>query len=185
MNQLLANPAVGAIGTAIGLAAAALWLASAWWAYNDAGRRTESGLAAFAAAGWILLATPVFAPLALAVYTLVRPPVAAPDARARSLALKLTDAAVGDLCPDCGSQIETSWLRCPTCARWLTAACANCNVWSARDLDICPFCGHEREEAAADDVPAAAPRGTAQRRPASSMRPSLYAASRETSSVRS
>ena len=185
LDTFLADPAVGAVGSAVGIAGAALWLASAWWAYSDASRRTESSFVSLAAAGWILVATPLFAPLALAVYALVRPPVPASDARARALAHRLTDIAVGENCPDCGILVEREWLRCPACARWLTAACETCGQWSPGDLEICPFCGAEHEEAAVGDVPTAAGERPAQRRVASSLRPSLYAASREVSSTSS
>lgn len=185
LTKVLADPAVGAIGTAIGVAAVALWLASAWWAYSDAARRTESSFAALGAAAWVLLSSPLFLPLSLATYALVRPPVPASDVRARAIAARLTDVAVGESCPGCGEVIESEWLRCPACARWLTAPCRSCGQWSPRDLDICPFCGAEHEKAAAGEVPTAAGERGAQPRVASSMRPSLYAASREVSSTSS
>ena len=62
LGQILSNPLVGAIGLALAIGAIALWLATAWWAYGDALRRTESSVAAFGAAGWIILSTPVFLP---------------------------------------------------------------------------------------------------------------------------
>ena len=74
--QTLANPAVGAAGTAVLMAVVALWLAAAWWAYADASRRTESTLAGYVAAGWIILSTPMLLPLSLAAYTFARPQVA-------------------------------------------------------------------------------------------------------------
>ena len=38
--ETLANPVIGAAGTAFLMAGVALWLAGAWWAYADASRRT-------------------------------------------------------------------------------------------------------------------------------------------------
>src|SRR5256885_317544 len=57
MNQVFDNlasdPTVGAIGLALAGAAAGLWLAAAWWAYTDMGRRTTLELVRLMAVAWI------------------------------------------------------------------------------------------------------------------------------------
>lgn len=154
LAETLNDPAVGAVGTAVVLAGIALWLAAAWWAYADAARRTESSLAGFVAAGWIILSTPLLLPLSLAAYAFARPQVAAADRRTRALALELAMTPARPACPTCSASIEETWLRCPTCSTWLAAPCAHCGAWSDASLDICPMCGDETRERPFVEAPA-------------------------------
>ncbi len=197
--EILANPLVGAAATAILIAGLALWLAAAWWAYTDASMRTNASLAAYLAAGWILLSTPLTLPLSLAIYRLARPQQTAADTRALGLIRALAESAEAPACPTCSASIDSSWLRCPACATWLAAPCSYCGVASAPDLDVCPYCGSEagktapkaaptavpaHERAAASELPAAAIVAMPQRgRMIPSLRPASYAASRESSSA--
>jgi len=145
--QTLSNPAIGALGMAIALAAGALWLAGAWWAYADATRRAESSLAGFVAAGWIILSTPLLLPLSLAVYAFTRPQVTRADQRTRALARELTLAPDRPTCATCAEPVDAAWLRCPTCSSWLAAPCSDCGGWSDASLEICPLCGSEDRDA--------------------------------------
>lgn len=144
--QTLANPAIGAFGTAIAMAGVALWLAAAWWAYGDAARRTESSLAGFVAAGWIILSTPLLLPLSLAAYAFARPQVPAADQRTRSIAAQLAAVPTGRFCATCAEPVDDVWLRCPSCTTWLASPCAHCGEWSEANLDICPFCGGDTRD---------------------------------------
>jgi hypothetical protein len=142
--EFFANPLVTTGITLVGIVVVALWLAAAWWAYQDAARRSESTLVAFMAAAWIVVSTPLMLPFALAVYGFARPQLTASDHRTRDLVRALGAAAEeGPACASCRSPIESSWLRCPACSNWLAAPCRSCGVWSARDLEACPFCGTE------------------------------------------
>lgn len=145
--DFFANPLVSTGLTLMGVAVIALWLAAAWWAYQDAARRSESTLAAFLAAAWVIVSTPLMLPVALAIYGFARPQLTAADHRARSLVRELGAVADGPACPSCQTPIESSWLRCPACAVWLAAPCHSCGVWSARDLEACPYCGSEEHAA--------------------------------------
>ena len=144
--ETLANPAVGAVGTAVLMAVGALWLAAAWWAYADATRRTESSLAGFVAAGWIILSSPLLVPFSLAAYTFARPQVSAADRRTRSLAAELVLAPGNAVCASCALPVDDAWLRCPTCTAWLAAPCGHCGRWSDGNLELCPWCGNESRE---------------------------------------
>ena len=146
LTETLSNPAVGAVGTAIVMAVLALWLAAAWWAYADAARRTESSLAGFVAAGWIILSTPLLLPLSLATYTFARPQVAAADRRTRALAAELASTPARPTCVVCSEPIDAAWLRCPSCTTWLASPCGRCGRWSDGTLEICPWCGDESRE---------------------------------------
>src|SRR5215212_9023637 len=143
LAETLSNPAVAAIGTAISMAVVALWLAAAWWAYADAARRTESSLAGFVAAGWIILSTPVLLPLSLAAYAFARPQVPAADQRTRALAAELARMPARPACIVCSEPIDAAWIRCPSCTTWLSSPCAQCGRWSDGTLEICPWCGDE------------------------------------------
>lgn len=148
INDILADPAVAALGMAIGLAAVALWLVAAWWAYNDAAHRTESSLAAFVAAGWIVLSTPLMLPFALLIYGFARPPLTAADHRANALVRELAGTAtMAPACAGCGEDVDETWLRCPNCATWLAAPCSSCGSWSDPMLEICPWCGSDERDA--------------------------------------
>ncbi|HJP88176.1 MAG TPA: hypothetical protein VJ850_04010 [Candidatus Limnocylindrales bacterium] len=154
-NEILANPAVHTAGIAILLAAVALWLAAAWWAYNDASRRRESALAGFAAAAWIILSTPLLLPLSLGIYSTVRPQQTASDDRTRGLMARLIETAADrPTCPGCSATVDPDWLRCPYCATWFALECEACGEWSAAALDLCPFCGADRESVPAGWVAA-------------------------------
>src|SRR5512143_1677084 len=149
LAQTLASPAVTAVAAAAGILAVALWLAAAWWTYRDAARRTESSTAGFISAGWILLSTPVLLPIALAMYQLVRPQVAAAELREQRLVSELAGLATARFrCAECDAPADPAWLRCPSCSNWLAAPCAACGRWSDRALEICPWCGSEQRDRA-------------------------------------
>ena len=196
-DDILANPTVQMVGVALLFAVLAMWLAAAWWAYQDASRRKESTLVGFAAAGWIILSTPLTLPLSLAIYLMARPQATASDDRTQNLIARLNEiAADRPTCPGCQASVDAEWLRCPACATWFALECDACGEWSAATFELCPFCGADRESVpvstghgkAAAGKPAAAVRSAGaprlQRgRMASSWRPSSYEASRANSSV--
>ena len=158
LAQTLSNPIVGTIALALGIAVVALWLMAAWWAYGDAARRTESTLAAFGAAGWIVVSTPALLPLALAIYRYVRPQVAAGDVRSESLAIVLSRAGMGRACPGCAVAVQAGWLRCPACATWLAVPCTACGAWSEPSFEICPHCSADGHgEPVTATIPVAGP----------------------------
>lgn len=145
--EILAHPLVSTGLMLLGIALIATWLAAAWWAFQDATRRSEATFAPYLASAWIVLSTPLMLPIALAVYAFARPQTTVSDDRARALARELGAAVIeGPACAGCEAPIEAGWIRCPACAEWLAAPCQHCGVWSARDLAVCPFCAHEDRE---------------------------------------
>lgn len=145
VGQLIGSPAVTTALMVIAVGIVALWVAAAWWTYQDMQRRTTSEVAALGAAAWILLSTPAILPLSLPIYLLARPQQTVAQGRSTTLALAL-DAELADLdeCPGCGLRADADWRRCPTCSTWLAAECDGCGRWSSIRLDICPWCAVER-----------------------------------------
>jgi len=121
----------------------AIWLALVFWTYADARRRVEDQmLVTCAAAGSFF-----FPFVGAIVYMIVRPPEYLDDVRERELEIAAAEARLHQVehatCPKCGSEIEKSFLRCPSCARKLKEPCASCG----RPLDprwrLCPYCEAE------------------------------------------
>jgi hypothetical protein len=145
LGQLASSPAIGAALTVLAIGAVALWLAAAWWTYQDMGRRSDSEVAALGAVAWILLSTPALLLLSLPTYLLARPQQTAAQGRSQALVLALQSSLVeAILCPGCGTRGEPDWRRCPTCATWLETDCDACGRWSSVRLDVCPWCATER-----------------------------------------
>jgi RNA polymerase subunit RPABC4/transcription elongation factor Spt4 len=161
VSNALDNPIFPAIGLAIAATAGALWVAGTWWTYKDAAWRTGSSFLGLLAAAWIVISSPLLLPLSLGVYAFVRPQVTAAENRSRRLVAELVaqlDADAETVCSGCAAPIDREWLRCPECASWLAAPCANCGGWADRGLEICPWCGSEDRESPQVEVlrPAAA-----------------------------
>ena len=140
---VLGHPLVGLLVQALLAAAVVLWLASAWWAFRDLAIRTRDPVAPYLAAAAVLLATPLFFPLALVVYRLLRPPH--PSSAEEILALRVAafvaepDAA----CPSCGRPTDAGWRRCPDCGAALTVPCEACGHPVGTGWSICAWCAAE------------------------------------------
>lgn len=141
IGRLISNPLVTALGVGFAAVVTSLWLASCWWAYRDAARRTESALGPYLAAAWVFLSTPVMLPASVLIYGLVRPQEALGDRRSHRLLQALERAAVdGPACPRCGAWTDESWVRCPACRGWLASACPQCRRPAPLDAEVCPWC---------------------------------------------
>jgi hypothetical protein len=127
-----------------------IWVALVYWTYSDATRRLDDPLLI----GCATVAS-LFPFIGTIVYTIVRPPDYLEDAHERELEIKAAEKRLALLenrtCRNCGSEIEPSFLRCPSCMRKLKEPCRSCG----RPLDprwrVCPFCeaevaGQPREE---------------------------------------
>ena len=174
LDQVLTNPLVTTIGSAMGIAVVALWLAAAWWAYTDAMHRTGNTPAALLAAGWIVASTPLLLPLSLPVYALVRPAESAGERRTRRIASELAgvlEEAAGPGCFSCGSAVDPGWHRCPACTTWLALPCTSCAEWSDRTLEVCPYCGGEERAEPAIEVVAPVAAASRSRRSRRTARP--------------
>ena len=90
---------LGMIGMLLALVAT-LWLATAWWVLTDLGRRQANPAFAYLAAAGVVVATPLFFPLALAVYLILRPSLTLAEARQQRLAEMALALEEGCVCCD-------------------------------------------------------------------------------------
>lgn len=135
-----------------------IWLALVYWTYADAQRRIDDPMLVGCAT-----AASLFPFIGTIVYAIVRPPDFLEDARERELEIKAAEARVRMLesrtCRNCGSAIEPSFLRCPSCMRRLRDPCRSCGKPLDPRWRICPYCESEVPE-----VPAGGPRARSERR---------------------
>jgi hypothetical protein len=121
---------------------AVLWLALVFWTYMDARRRIADPMLVACAT-----AASLFPFIGTIVYSIVRPPEYLEDAHERELETRAAEKRLALLenrtCRNCGSEIEPSFLRCPSCMRKLKEPCRSCG----RPLDprwrVCPYCEAE------------------------------------------
>jgi hypothetical protein len=141
----ISNDALNLVVNLLILFLVVMWLALVWWTYADARRRIADPMLVATAT-----AVSLFPFVGTIVYLVVRPPEYLEDARERELEIAAAEARLAQLqsqrCPFCQSEIERSFLRCPSCLRRLKEPCRNCG----RPLDprwrICPYCEAEVPE---------------------------------------
>ena len=143
-GELLGHPAVGLGLRFLGLYLVVLWVASAWWVWRDARARSTDALVPYAAAGAVLLVTPILFPLAVVVYRLVRPPLTVSAATSAELQLTmLEEEAAQSVCATCGAPVDEEWVACPACGSALAVRCEACGRPLELDWAICAWCAAE------------------------------------------
>jgi RNA polymerase subunit RPABC4/transcription elongation factor Spt4 len=159
LSDVFSQPIVQLGLRAIGLYLVVLWLASAVWAYRDMRHRTESEVASYFAAALIVAATPLFFPLAIVVYRIVRPPETLTEAWERRLSASAIQAQAEALqgCYGCSRRVDPEWLVCPSCGTKLHRVCADCGQMIDLDWVVCAWCGHELERPKAIPLDAPVP----------------------------
>jgi len=119
-----------------------LYLASIFWTFADARRRIDDPLL-------IVCATlAAFFPfIGVFVYVIVRPPEYLDDVRLRELEMTAAEARLASLdyslCPHCDYEVQSDYLRCPSCMRKLKERCYSCSKPIDPAWRICPFCEAE------------------------------------------
>ena len=145
---------------AIGLYIAALWLASAYWAFRDMQLRTSNPILPYFAASLIILFTPVFFIFGVLTYRIVRPQEKIGETYERTLAEEALLAEVESVkgCPTCGRRVDDEWIICPTCRTRLNRVCPNCSRLVGLDWSLCAWCGRDFERLpSAEPVPTREP----------------------------
>jgi hypothetical protein len=139
-----------------------LWIALVYWTYADAKRRIEDPMLVGCAA-----AAALFPFIGTIVYMIVRPPEYIEDRHERELEIAAAEARLHDIqgmgCPHCGFEIESTFLRCPSCLRRLKEPCTVCGKPLDPRWKICPYCEAEVGQAAQEARPRRARRSGAPR----------------------
>ena len=140
---------------ALGIYLVILWLATAYWAFRDMQQRTENPILPYVAASFIIVFTPIFFPLAIFVYKIIRPHEKIGEVYERNLAEEALLAEVEAIhsCPTCARRVNDEWIICPSCRTRLNRVCANCGRLVGLDWSLCAWCGKDFERR---DMPAAA-----------------------------
>jgi RNA polymerase subunit RPABC4/transcription elongation factor Spt4 len=144
------SPVVQLALQAIAIYLIILWLAGAYWAFRDMQQRTENPILPYVAASFIILFTPIFFPLAIFVYKIVRPHEKIGEVYERNLAEEALLAEVEAIksCPTCARRVNEEWIICPTCRTRLNRVCPNCSRLVGLDWSLCAWCGKDFERAA-------------------------------------
>jgi hypothetical protein len=119
-----------------------LYLSLIFWTFADARRRIDDPLLVVCAT----LAS-FFPFIGTIVYLIVRPPEFLDDVRLRELEMTAAEARLASLdyslCPHCDYEIQSDYLRCPSCMRKLKERCYSCSKPIDPAWRMCPFCEAE------------------------------------------
>lgn len=139
-----------------------LWLASAFWVFRDLHGRTRDPISPYLAAGAVVLFTPLFFPLAVLAYRVMRPACTLAERRTLELETELLSRQVSATgCPSCRRPIDESWSRCPGCGTRVGDECPACGERVGLDWAVCGWCAHDFEQPAPGDaLPVTAPGAT-------------------------
>ena len=143
---------------AIGIYVVILWLATAFWAYQDMKSRTSNPIMPFLAAALIVAFTPLLFVFAAILYRIIRPHERVGEAHERMLAEEAMLAEVEQLdhCLGCGRRVDEGWMVCPTCRTRLRRVCPNCGKLVGTDWVLCAWCGVDFDRPAGRPAVAAA-----------------------------
>ncbi len=147
IGEILASPIVQLAVQATALYVVVVWLAAAYWAFRDMQLRTENPILPYVAASFIVLFTPVFFPLAVFVYRVIRPQEKIDEVYERTLAEEalLNEVEAVPHCPTCQRRVHPEWIICPTCRTRLNRVCPNCSRLVGLDWSLCAWCGKDFE----------------------------------------
>src|SRR3954463_14436918 len=119
-----------------------LYLALIFWTFADARRRIDDPLLVACAT-----LCSFFPFVGTIVYLIVRPPEFLDDVRLRELEMTAAEARLASLdyslCPHCDYEVQSDYLRCPSCMRKLKERCYSCSKPIDPTWRICPFCEAE------------------------------------------
>ena len=156
LGDFVGSPPVQFVLQAIAIYLVVLWLAGAYWAFRDMQHRTENPILPYVAASFVIVFTPIFFPLAIFVYKIIRPHEKIGEVYERNLAEEALLAEVESIhhCPGCDRTINDEWIICPSCRTRLNRVCPNCSRLVGMDWSLCAWCGKdfERREVAAAAV---------------------------------
>lgn len=116
-----------------------VYLALVYYTFSDARRRIADPIVVACAVAASLLPF-----VGTVIYMIVRPPEFLDDVRERELEMQAAEARLHSmdyfLCPSCEYQVDTDFLRCPSCTRKLKDPCGTCAKPLDPDWKLCPYC---------------------------------------------
>ena len=119
-----------------------IWLALIFWTFSDARRRIADPMLVGCAT-----TASLFPFVGTIVYLIVRPPEYLEDVRERELEMTAAEARLASLdyslCPHCDYEVQSDYLRCPSCMRKLKERCHSCSKPIDPAWRVCPFCEAE------------------------------------------
>jgi len=147
VGTFFSNDTVQLILKGIGFYIVLMWLATAYWAYRDMGKRTMNPVAPYLAAALIIVFTPILFVFAWILYRVLRPHETVAEANERALAEEamLVEVEKQAHCANCGRAVQPDWLICPTCRNRLRRLCPSCGHLVELDWSLCAFCGKDFE----------------------------------------
>ena len=147
LGDFVGSPPVQFVLQAIAIYLVVLWLAGAYWAFRDMQHRTENPILPYVAASFVIVFTPIFFPLAIFVYKIIRPHEKIGEVYERNLAEEALLAEVESIqhCPTCDRRVNEEWIICPTCRTRLNRVCPNCSRLVGLDWSLCAWCGKDFE----------------------------------------
>jgi RNA polymerase subunit RPABC4/transcription elongation factor Spt4 len=159
IDAILNDPTVQTVFRLTVIYVGLIWLAAAYWAYRDLRIRTTNPLLPYGAAAAIILFTPIFFPLAVILYRIVRPPETVSEASERALAEEamLVEVEKQHHCAACKRPVEADWLICPHCRTRLRRICSSCGRLVETDWSLCAYCGKDFERPDYSRTPARIP----------------------------
>ena len=147
LGDFFGSPPVQFVLQAIAIYLVVLWLAGAYWAFRDIQHRTENPILPYVTASFVIVFTPIFFPLAIFVYKIIRPHEKIGEVYERNLAEEALLAEVETIktCPSCSRRVNEEWIICPSCRTRLNRVCANCGRLVGLDWSLCAWCGKDFE----------------------------------------
>lgn len=137
LAAFLANPSTQLALRTVALCTTALYVATIYWAIQDARTRVTDarGVAALAVAAAIPF-------IGLILYVMIRPSRTLDEARESELAFRAAqaDLARSGQCTRCGASTERDWRICPHCRAALATACPSCARPVRIDWAACAYC---------------------------------------------
>src|ERR1044071_948662 len=136
------NDALSTAASVAVLVLGVLYLSLIFWTFADARRRIDDPLLVVCAtlASFFPFVGTIF-------YAIVRPPEYLDDVRLRELEMTAAEARLASLdyslCPHCDYEVQSDYLRCPSCMRKLKERCYSCSKPIHPAWRICPFCEAE------------------------------------------
>ena len=159
----ISNGPANLVASLLVLSLVAIWLSLIYWTYEDARRRIEDPMLV-----WIFTAWSLFPFIGTLIYLIIRPPEYLEDVREREIETNAAEARLHMLknrtCSNCGYEIESSYLRCPSCLRKLKEPCKSCDKPLDPRWRVCPFCETEVKRARPAAAGARRSRGRGSRR---------------------